>query len=114
MKWGAAERAACTAPCLGALANHLDLHLPAQAMVWQTLALGEHHDGAGVGSGNNAFHSIGALGVIELTAPGRAAQLEVGLRRLGVAAEVTALLLAACGAGCETFRGLDCRSPSCR
>jgi hypothetical protein len=31
-----------------------------------------------------AFHSIGALGVIELTAPGRAAFVSQGLDRLGV------------------------------
>lgn len=32
-----------------------------------------------------AYHSIGALGVIELTAPGRAEQVNLGLKRLGVA-----------------------------
>lgn len=31
-----------------------------------------------------AFHSVGALGAIELTAPGRAALVEQGLRRLGI------------------------------
>jgi len=31
-----------------------------------------------------AFHSIGALGVIELSAPARAAQVNAGLKRLGV------------------------------
>ena len=35
-----------------------------------------------------AFQSLGALGAIELTAPGRAAQVNAGLRRLGVAPEV--------------------------
>ena len=30
------------------------------------------------------YHSIGALGVIELTAPGRAAYVNAGLKRLGV------------------------------
>jgi hypothetical protein len=34
-----------------------------------------------------AFQSLGALGAIELTAPGRAAQVNAGLRRLGVAPE---------------------------
>jgi hypothetical protein len=33
-----------------------------------------------------AFHSIGALGVIEMTAPWRAHQVDLGLRRLGVPA----------------------------
>lgn len=31
-----------------------------------------------------AWHSVGALGVIELTAPGRAAQVAKGLRRIGL------------------------------
>jgi len=34
-----------------------------------------------------SFHSVGALGVIELTAPGRAALVNEGLKRLGVAGE---------------------------
>lgn len=35
-----------------------------------------------------AYQSVGALGVIELTAPGRAAQVEAGLKRLGVRSTV--------------------------
>ncbi len=31
-----------------------------------------------------AWHSVGALGVIELTAPGRSAQVARGLRRIGL------------------------------
>ena len=70
-------------PMLGVLAAHLDLHLPTEAMVWQALALANTM--AGLASARRyAFQSIGALGVIELTAPGRAAQVEAGLRRLGV------------------------------
>jgi hypothetical protein len=34
-----------------------------------------------------AYASIGALGVIELTAPGRAAKVNAGLKRLGIAGE---------------------------
>jgi len=34
-----------------------------------------------------AFHSIGALGVIEMTAPGRAALVDAGLRRLRIPAK---------------------------
>ena len=36
---------------------------------------------------NYAFHAIGALGVIELTAPGRALQVSAALRRLKVSAK---------------------------
>jgi hypothetical protein len=31
-----------------------------------------------------AYHSVGALGVVELTAPGRVVQVAQGLKRLGV------------------------------
>jgi hypothetical protein len=34
-----------------------------------------------------AYHSIGALGVVELTAPGRAVKVNAGLKRLGVDGE---------------------------
>jgi hypothetical protein len=34
-----------------------------------------------------AFHALGALGIIELTAPGRASQVAAGLKRLGVRAD---------------------------
>ncbi len=70
-------------PMLGALATHLDLHLPVEALLWQSLALANTM--AGLASARHyAFQSVGALGAIELTAPGRAAQVEAGLRRLGV------------------------------
>ena len=36
---------------------------------------------------NYAFHSIGALGVIEMTAPGRAKCVDLGLRRLKIPAK---------------------------
>ena len=42
-----------------------------------------------------AYQSIGALGVIELTAPGRAALVNEGLRRLGVSGEAAPLFRAA-------------------
>jgi hypothetical protein len=73
-------------PMLQALATHLDLNLPPEAIVWQSLALANTM--AGLAANRCfAFHSIGALGVIELTAPGRAAQVAAGLRRLGVPAK---------------------------
>ena len=37
-----------------------------------------------------AFHSIGALGVIELTAPGRMAKVSKGMRRLGLDGKIRA------------------------
>jgi hypothetical protein len=73
-------------PMLQALAEHLRLDLPPHAVVWQALALANTMAGL-ASSRQYAFHSVGALGVVELTAPGRAAQVEAGLRRLGVAAK---------------------------
>jgi hypothetical protein len=70
-------------PMLQALAKHLALDLPNHAVVWQSLALANTMAGLAAAR-HYAFQSIGALGVIELTAPGRAAQVGAGLRRLGV------------------------------
>ena len=73
-------------PMLTALATHLRLDLPMQDVVWQSLALANTMAGLAARR-PYAFHAIGALGVIELTAPGRAAQVDAGLRRLGVPAQ---------------------------
>jgi hypothetical protein len=70
-------------PMLESLAKHLSLDVPKDKVVWQALALANTM--AGLASTRRyAFHSVGALGVIELTAPGRAASVAEGLRRLGV------------------------------
>jgi hypothetical protein len=65
-------------------------HLPSiAATVWESLALGNLM----VGLARNrsyAWHSVGALGVIELTAPWRAAQVNAALRRLDVPADAHA------------------------
>lgn len=50
--------------------------------VWETLALGNLMVALATQRGY-AYQSIGALGVIELTAPGRAQQVNAGLKRLG-------------------------------
>lgn len=69
-------------PMLELLAR--ELGLPAQAeVVWESVALGNLMV-ALASNRRYAYHSVGALGVIELTAPGRAAQVNAGLRRLGV------------------------------
>jgi hypothetical protein len=73
-------------PMLQALAKHLDLDLPREEVVWQALALANTMAGLAAHR-QYAFHSVGALGVVELTAPGRAAQVDAGLRRLGVPAK---------------------------
>jgi hypothetical protein len=73
-------------PLLDRLAGHLDVHPAPDTVIPEALALGNtmvalaHHR-------RYAFHSIGALGVIEMTAPTRAAYVDRGLRRLAVPAK---------------------------
>jgi len=70
-------------PLLEKLSTALDLHLPVDQTVWESIALGNLM--AGLASNRRyAFHSVGALGVIELTAPTRAVFVNAGLKRLGV------------------------------
>jgi hypothetical protein len=71
---------------LANLADYFELTPSADNVVPEALALGN----AMVAMARHrhyAFHSIGALGVIEMTAPGRAAQVNEGLRRLRVPAK---------------------------
>lgn len=51
--------------------------------VWESLALGNLMVGLAT-SRQYAYQALGALGVIELTAPGRAEQVNAGLKRLGI------------------------------
>jgi hypothetical protein len=70
-------------PMLERLADHLNLQPSIEMTVPEALALGNIM----VALATNrafAFHSIGALGIIELTAPGRAAYVTRGLNRLGI------------------------------
>ncbi|GBQ87605.1 hypothetical protein AA13595_2190 [Gluconacetobacter johannae DSM 13595] len=70
-------------PMLEHLVHALGLEPRPETTVWQSLALANTM--AGLASNRHlAFHAIGALGVIELTAPGRAALVAAGLKRLGV------------------------------
>lgn len=55
--------------------------------VWESLALGNLMLGLATNR-HFAYHSLGALGAIELTAPGRAEHVNAGLKRLGVAGQV--------------------------
>jgi hypothetical protein len=70
-------------PMLDQLARAFDLEPDCDSVVWESLALGN----AMVAFAMNrryAYHSVGALGVIELTAPGRAVCVNRGLKRLGI------------------------------
>lgn len=73
-------------PLLHSLAVHLGLRPDAEETVSEALALANTM--AGLASNRcYAYHSIGALGVIEMTAPGRSAATAAGLKRLGVGAK---------------------------
>ena len=80
---GRGTRAGMHGPMLDALVETLAVDPTIETTVWQSLALANamtamatHRD--------FAWHSIGALGVIELTAPGRSALVAKGLRRIGL------------------------------
>jgi methylase of polypeptide subunit release factors len=71
---------------LSRIGNDLAIESDPEAVGWQALALGNLMAGMALDR-RYAYHSVGALGVIELTAPGRVARVNDGLRRLGVRSE---------------------------
>lgn len=74
-------------PMLARMAHELSLADMTDEIVWESLALGNLL--AGLAANRcYAYQSVGALGVVELTAPGRAELVNAGLKRLGVAAKV--------------------------
>ena len=72
-------------PMLEVLAHNLGLTPTVETTVWESLALANTMSGLAA-SRRYAYHSVGALGVIEQTAPGRAGLVAQGLKRLGVPA----------------------------
>ena len=70
-------------PMLTALTEELALAPAIDSTVWQSLALANAMTGMATNR-RYAWHSIGALGVIELTAPERSRAVADGLRRLGI------------------------------
>lgn len=73
-------------PMLGRLADHFQIAPTPETVVAESLALGNTMI-ALASHRRYAFHSVGALGVIEMTAPTRAGYVDDGLRRLGVPAK---------------------------
>jgi hypothetical protein len=73
-------------PMLERLAVALDLEQDSRGVVWESLALGNMMVALAVNR-RYAYHSIGALGAIELTAPGRASCVNRGLKRLEIGGE---------------------------
>jgi hypothetical protein len=70
-------------PMLDRLVTALGLDPQIDTTVWESLALANAMTAMAT-TRRYAFHAIGALGAIELTAPGRSAATAAGLRRLGI------------------------------
>lgn len=68
---------------LDALVETLEVQPAIETTVWESLALANAMTAMATAR-RYAWHSIGALGVIELTAPDRAAHVASGLRRIGL------------------------------
>jgi hypothetical protein len=70
-------------PMLQTLVETLAVDPVIENTVWESLALANAMTAMAT-SRRYAWHSVGALGVIELTAPGRSALVAKGLRRIGL------------------------------
>jgi hypothetical protein len=70
-------------PMLDALVETLAVKPVIEQTVWESLCLANAMT-AMASSRRYAWHSVGALGVIELTAPGRSAATAEGLKRVGL------------------------------
>jgi hypothetical protein len=76
-------------PLLDRLAAEMNvLNTPETDLVWESLALGNVLVGLAVNR-RFAYHALGALGAVELTAPTRAVKVAEGLERLGVSRQST-------------------------
>jgi hypothetical protein len=80
---GRGQRAGMHGPMLDALVENLALKPVIETTVWESLALANAMT-AMASSRRYAWHSVGALGAIELTAPGRSACVAQGLKRVGL------------------------------
>ncbi len=74
-------------PMLDRLVVALGLEPAIDATVWESLALANAMTAMAT-TRRYAWHAVGALGVIELTAPARSAATARGLRRLGISGKV--------------------------
>jgi Iron-containing redox enzyme len=83
---GQGQASAMHGPMLSRLAEELGIASELEDAVWESLALSNLMIGMAVHR-RHAYRSIGALGVIELTAPRRARKVNEGLKRLGLGGE---------------------------
>jgi hypothetical protein len=70
-------------PMLDALVETLEVDPVIENTVWESLCLANAMTAMAVNR-RYAWHSVGALGVVELTAPGRSALVAEGLKRVGL------------------------------
>jgi hypothetical protein len=84
---GQGRAAGMHGPMLARIADALRLNDDDTEIVWESLALGNLLV-ALAANRRYAYHAIGALGAIELTAPRRAAHVDAALERLGYDAQV--------------------------
>lgn len=80
---GRGQRDGMHGPMLDALVETLQVDPVIEKTVWESLALANAMTAMAT-SRRYAWHSVGALGVIELTAPGRSAMVAKGLKRIGL------------------------------
>src|SRR5690606_4495261 len=80
---GRGQEAGMHGPMLDGLVDTLALEPTIEGTVWESLALANAMTAMAT-TRRYAWHSVGALGVIELTAPGRSACTATGLKRVGL------------------------------
>ena len=80
---GRGQAAGMHGPMLDALVETLGVDPQIETTAWESLALANAMT-AMASTRAYAWHSVGALGVIELTAPGRSKLVAQGLRRIGL------------------------------
>lgn len=80
---GRGQRDGMHGPMLDALVVTLAVNPVIEQTIWESLALANAMTAMATNR-HYAWHSVGALGVIELTAPGRSALVAKGLKRIGL------------------------------
>lgn len=80
---GHGKQTAMHGEMLDRMVRALDLQPTIESTVWESLALGNTMLGLAM-TRRFAYHSLGALGVVELTAPSRVRRVSEGMKRLGL------------------------------
>lgn len=80
---GHGKQSAMHGQMLDRMVQELDLQPTIEGTVWESLALGNTMLGLAM-TRRYAYQALGALGVIELTAPGRVRKVSAGMKRLGL------------------------------